>query len=209
VLDSATVGFTNGFYLKVPKLYLAGDAALLNLPMVAVVGSREASQDGQQRAAQLAHTLVREGIVVVSGLAAGIDAAAHRAAIANGGRTIAVIGTPLGKSYPASHAELQEEIYRDHLLISPFPAGGRTFPSHFPERNRVMARLAMATVIIEAGETSGTLHQAAESLEVGHPVFIAKSVVDNKRLSWPARFVGKPHVHTLTSATDVADILLR
>jgi DNA processing protein len=208
-LDSSAVGFTNGFYLRVPRLHYSGDLALLKQPMVAIVGSREASEEGRLRAAQLAKKLVKEGIVVVSGLAAGIDAAAHRAAIANGGRTIAVIGTPLEKAYPAENAALQEEIYRDHLLISPFASGMRTFPGHFPERNRVMARLALATVIIEAGDTSGSLHQAAESLEAGHHVFIAKSVVQNGRLTWPARFMGKPRVHELESSTDVADILLR
>jgi DNA processing protein len=208
-LDSSAVGFTNGFYLRVPRLHYAGDLTLLKQPMVAIVGSREASEEGRLRAAQLAKKLVQDGIVVVSGLAAGIDAAAHRAAIANGGRTVAVIGTPLEKAYPAENAALQEEVYRDHLLISPFAPGMRTFPSHFPERNRVMARLALATVIIEAGDTSGSLHQAAESLDAGRHLFIAKSVVQNERLNWPARFIGRPRVHELESSTDVADILLR
>lgn len=208
-VDSSTVGFTNGFYLRVPRLFLAGDRSLLKQPMVAIVGSRDASELGQQRAAQLAKRLVGEGVVVMSGLAAGIDAAAHRAALAHGGRTVAVIGTPLEKAYPAEHGPLQEEIYRRHLLVSPFPKGMRTFPSHFPERNRVMARLAMATVIIEAGDTSGSLHQAAESLQVGHPVFISRSVITNSRLTWPARFIGKPHVYELESSSDVLDVLMR
>jgi DNA processing protein len=208
-IDTATLGFTNGFFLKVPRLYAAGDVSLLRLPAVAIVGSRKASNAGRQRAAQLARGLVRDGIVVMSGLAAGIDEAAHRAAMESGGRTIAVIGTALDQAYPSEHAALQEAIYREHLLISALHLGERSFPSHFPERNRVMARLAKATVIVEAGDTSGSLHQAAESLSIGHPVFIAKSVIEDRKLTWPARFIGKPHVYELTTSTDVADVLLR
>lgn len=154
------------------------------------MGSRGASEEGRRRAQQLARDLVRAQIVVISGLALGIDAAAHSAALAHGGRTIAVIGTPLEKAYPAENAELQEQIHRQHLLLSPFPAGTRTFQSHFPERNRVMAHIARATVIIEAGDTSGMLHQAAASLEMRRPLLIAASVVENPNLTWPARFVG-------------------
>lgn len=202
-------GFKNGFLLKVPLLYTAGDLALLDLPSVAIVGSRGASPEGQRRAAQLARDLVRDGAVVMSGLAAGIDAAAHRSAIEHGGRTIAVIGTPIDKAYPKENVSLQEAIYQRHLLISPFPLGMRTFPSHFPERNRVMARLARATVVIEAGDTSGTLHQVAASIEVEHPVFISRSVVGDPKLTWPKRFIGHPLVHILESSTNVLDAVLR
>jgi DNA processing protein len=185
---STDVGVTNGFSLKVPYLYFAGDPSLLERPAVAIVGSRNASPEGQRRAEQLARELVRRGIVVMSGLAEGIDQAAHRSAIAHGGKTIAVIGTPLERAYPAKHAPLQEQIYREHLLISPFAPGTRTFPSHFPERNRVMARLSHATVIIEAGDTSGTLHQAVECEALGKALFIAASVMKDEKLSWPSRF---------------------
>ena len=208
-IETASLGFINGFFLRVPKLYAAGDLALLAEPAVAIVGSRKASAEGCRRAAQLARALVRDGVVVMSGLALGIDAAAHHAAIAAGGRTIAVIGTPLDKAYPKGNTSLQESIYRDHLLLSPFPIGTKTPPSHFPERNKVMARLARATVIVEAGETSGSLHQAAESLLVKHPVFIARTVIEDSRLTWPQRFVGKPLVYCLDDASDVADQILR
>jgi DNA processing protein len=174
--------------LRFPYLYLAGDPSLLDLPVVAIVGSRKASVEGRKRAGQLASALVRRGIVVMSGLAEGVDEAAHHAAIAAGGRTIAVIGTPLGSAYPAKHAALQQIIYSHHLLISPFPEGTRTFPSHFPERNRVMARLSRATVIIEASDTSGALHQAVECEAAGRALFIAKSVLDDGSLQWPKRF---------------------
>jgi DNA processing protein len=209
IIGAERAGVTNGLLLRVPRLYCAGDLRLLETPSVAIVGSRKASPEGQQRASQLARALVRHDVVVVAGLALGIDTAAHLAAIEAGGRTIAVIGTPLDKAYPKENVALQEKIHREHLLVSPFPIGTKTPPSHFPERNRVMARLARATVIIEAGDTSGSLHQAAESLTVGHPVFISRSVIHDPKLKWPARFVGKPNVYELESSSDVLDVLLR
>src|SRR5207247_10097113 len=106
------------------------------------------------------------GIVVVSGLARGVDTEALSAAIAAGGRVIAVIGTPIDKAYPAENKRLQEQIYSEHLLISQFPPGRRVYQSNFPERNKLMAAISDATVIIEAGETSGTLHQAAAWVRV-------------------------------------------
>jgi DNA processing protein len=146
-------------------------------------------------------------VVVVSGLAEGIDRAAHTAAIDHGGKTIAVIGTPLDKVYPTKHAGLQRRIYREHLLLSPFSWGDKFVPTNFPERNRIMARLAMATIIIEASDTSGSLHQAVECLEVGHPVFIAAAMLDNPKLTWPRRFIGddKPLARVLRASLDVID----
>lgn len=188
-LSAAESGFTDKkLILRFPLLYLAGDRKLLEQPAVAIVGSRKASEAGCRRASQLATALARRGLVVMSGLAEGIDEAAHEAAIAAGGSTIAVIGTPLNTAYPAKHATLQQRIYTDHLLISPFPEGTRTFPSNFPERNRVMARLSRATVIIEASDTSGALHQAVECEAAGRALFIAKSVMDDASLTWPRRF---------------------
>lgn len=207
-LSTADLGFQNGALLRIPVLYAAGDVRLLEAPAVAVVGSRNASPEGQQRAAQLARDLVRAGVVVMSGLAAGVDGAAHRAAIANGGRTIGVTAMPLDRAYPAENAELQTTIHLEHLLLTPFRVGQRIFPKDFPERNRVMARLARATVVIEAGDTSGTLHQVAESVGAGRPVFIARSVAEDPKLTWPARFLGDPLVHVLTRSTEVIDVAL-
>ncbi len=208
-LPSTRVGVTNGLFLKFPRVYCVGDLTLLERAGVAIVGARKASVDGRKRAEQLARECAKAGVVVISGLAEGIDYAAHSSAIKHGGRTIAVIGSPLDKAYPLQHAELQEQIYRDHLLISAFPWGERFYPTNFPERNRIMARLAKATVIIEASDTSGSLHQAAESVDVGHPVYIAKAVVDNPKLTWPRRFIGegKPLGRVLQSASDVIDLI--
>jgi DNA processing protein len=187
-LSAEDVGLDPVFGLKFPILYGAGKINLLTQPAVAIVGSRGASEGALQRVRRLVRVLCKSGVVVMSGLAEGVDRAAHQAALEEGGSTIAVIGTPIDKAYPAAHARLQEAIYRDHLLISPFPVGTRTFPSHFPARNQVMARISRATVIIEASDTSGTLHQAAECERAGQPLFIARSVVENRELTWPSRF---------------------
>jgi DNA processing protein len=198
-IPAAEARITNGLSERVPIIYAAGDRSLIDLPGVAIVGSRKASEEGRRRAAKLARELAANGIVVISGLAEGIDHAAHSGAIAAGGKTIAVIGTPLDHAYPAKHAPLQEQIYREHLLLSPFQIGTPTHRGSFPERNRVMARIARATVIIEAGDTSGTLHQAVECEKSGRSLFIAQSVLDNPALEWPKRFRHIP----LTDTTDV------
>lgn len=189
------------------RLYLAGDATLVRGPAVAIVGARKASPEGQRRAARLARELVAGGVVIVSGLAEGIDTAAHRSAIESGGRTIAVIGTPLDSAYPAANAALQEEIYRDHLLISQFEPRSRVYPGNFPERNKVMAAVADATVIIEASDTSGSLHQASECALLGRPLFIAKSVFENAALKWPARFLDNGTTHVLEKTEDILRVL--
>lgn len=170
------------------SVFVAGDLSLLKQRCIAIIGSRKASAMGAQRARQLARQLVDRGIVVVSGLADGIDTEALTAAIDAGGKVIAVIGTPLDQAYPARNKELQELIYREHLLVSQFPSGTRTFPSNFPARNRTMAALSDASVVIEASDTSGTLHQAAECVRLGRWLGIAKSVIDDRALSWPERF---------------------
>jgi DNA processing protein len=206
-IGSERVGVTNGLLLKFPQIHSVGDLSLVERPRIAIVGARKATVEGRRRATQLARDCARAGVVVVSGLAEGIDYAAHTAAIEHGGKTIAVIGTPLDAVYPSKHAELQRKIYREHLLLSPFMWGEKFVPTNFPERNRIMARLAMATIIIEASDTSGSLHQAAESVQVGHPVFIAAAVLENPKLTWPKRFIGddKPFGRVLKTSADVID----
>ncbi|MEN3746073.1 DNA-processing protein DprA [Sphingomonas sp. HF-S3] len=169
-------------------IFYAGDLNLLKRPAVSVIGTRNVSEIGRKRAMRIARELVEAGVVVVSGLAEGVDTHALTSALRNGGSVVAVIGTPLDKAYPASNARLQEEIYDRHLLISQFPAGERTFPSSFPARNRTMAALSDASVIIEASESSGTLHQAAECVRLGRWLGISKGVVEDPRLTWPAKF---------------------
>ena len=171
-------------------LYVAGDTTILQTGgRVAIVGSRAASQEGLARAAKLAKILTQRGDVVVSGLAAGIDTAAHKAAITSGGRTIAVLGTPLDRTYPRENAALQEEIMTRHLALSQFAPGERTHRSSFPERNRTMALLSDVTVIVEAGEKSGTIHQGWEAIRLGRGLFITKSTAENPALTWPKKFL--------------------
>lgn len=149
-------------------LYTAGDTALLTEgSRVAIVGSRKATPDGIKRAQAVTRALVQQGIIVVSGLAEGIDTVAHRTAIEEGGRTIAVLGTPLSKAYPAMNAGLLEEIKRDHLAISQFPEGYPGKSENFPRRNRTMALICDATIVIEASEKSGTRHQGWEAIRLG------------------------------------------
>jgi DNA processing protein len=189
--------------VQVPKLYAAGALSLLDRPAVAVVGSRFASDAGRELASEVARELVAMGVVVVSGLAAGIDGVAHREAIAAGGRTIAVIGTPVERAFPREHARLQEAICRDHLVVSPFAARSVTRRGHFPQRNRVMARVARATVLIEAGEKSGTVHQVRESLAAGRPVFIAERLMMSPKVQWARQLWGQRGVFVWGTADEV------
>ena len=173
-----------------PKLlFLQGDLTLLRQVKVSVVGSRKPSKEGVKRAARLARELAGRNVVVVSGLALGIDVAAHRAAIDAGGRTIAVIGTPLDSVHPRAHRDLQAEIARHHLVVSQFPAGYPVLPRNFPMRNRTMALIVDASVIVEAGDGSGTLSQGWEALRLARPLFIMKSVVETSGLRWPAEMI--------------------
>jgi len=185
------------------RVFLAGDQSLLIRKCVSVVGTREVSEAGWLRAVRLARELADLGIVVVSGLARGVDTAALSSAIKAGGKTIAVIGTSLSKAYPAENYELQETIWKNHLLISPFAEGEQVFKSNFPKRNRVMAAIADATVIIEASDTSGTLHQAAECQRLGRWLFIARSVAENPGLKWPKSFLGQPKAAVLEETSDL------
>ena len=171
------------------RVYYAGDLSLLKLPCVAVVGTRNVSDAGILRTQRLARELVDAGIVVVSGLAYGVDTIAHKTALERDGKTIAVIGTPLNKASPSENAKIQEKIYREHLLISRFSEREKTHRSNFPLRNRLMATLSDATVVMEASDTSGTLHQAAECTRLGRWLFIAKSVVDDPSVNWPQDFL--------------------
>lgn len=163
---------------------------------MAVVGTRKASEEGRRRAAKLARALVDDGFAVVSGMAAGIDTAAHESALEAGGVTIAVIGTPLSEAYPRENRELQRRIAAEHLVVSQVPAwryhqqDWRANRGWFPERNVTMSALTEATVIVEAGETSGTLIQARAALGQGRKLFVLESCFQ-AGLEWPARLDGQ------------------
>lgn len=190
-----------------PQVYCAGDLDILRRPSVSIVGTRDISPEGAARARRLARDLADAGATVVSGLARGVDTEALNSAIERGGQTCAVIGTPLEKAYPAENARLQEEIYSEHLLISPFAPGEQTFKSNFPKRNRVMAAISDATVIVEASDTSGTLHQAAECVRLGRWLFIMSAILRDGRVSWPSKFLGSPKVALMSSTQDVLEAI--
>ncbi|MCC6921104.1 MAG: DNA-processing protein DprA [Alphaproteobacteria bacterium] len=191
-------------------VFYAGDIHILRRPCVAIVGTRDVSHAGASRASRLARELATEGVAVVSGLARGVDTYALTSAIEAGGKTVAVIGTPLDKAYPAENSALQENIYSRHLLISQFPVGQRVFQSNFPTRNRLMAAISDATVIIEASDTSGTLHQAAECQRLGRWLFITKAVASDPNLSWPARFLGAyERAQVLADTSDILNAVMK
>lgn len=189
------------------ELFASG---VMNIPLpqprVSIVGSRKASPEGLKSARWIGEQLVRQGVVIVSGLAEGIDTSAHESAIRAGGRTIAVLGTPLNKTYPQKNSALQQEIIRNHLALSQFPVGHNTQPKDFVVRNRTMALISDATVIVEAGETSGSLHQGWETLRLGRPLFIWKSIVEKARLSWPAKMMEYGAI-LLNDPKDILDVL--
>jgi DNA processing protein len=169
-----------------PRLYVVGDLALLSQgARVSIVGTRKPSKNGVSVARRFAKELVGRGVVVVSGMAEGIDTAAHEAVLAADGKTIAVIGTSLDRAYPAKNRDLQSRIAKEHLLISQFRIGTPSQPRNFPMRNRTMALISDATIIVEAGEKSGTLHQGWEALRLGRPLFLYKPLVSNDALTWP------------------------
>jgi len=147
-----------------------GDVALLSRRAVAVVGSRNASINGLRMAEQLAADLAEAGLVVVSGLARGIDSAAHKGAMATG-KTIAVVAGGLDVAYPAENAGLQAEIGKAGALVSEAPLGTEPQARHFPRRNRIIAGLALGVVVVEAALRSGTLITAREAQEAGREVF--------------------------------------
>jgi DNA processing protein len=179
----------------VELLYYSGCLDFLNTRCVSIVGTREASEQGLKVAEEITKKLVKDNFTIVSGLALGIDTRAHVTAINNGGRTIGVLGTPINMAYPKENQDLQDLIANEHLLISQVPfykykmqdyRMNRTF---FLERNKTMAALCEATIIIEAGDGSGSLTQATAALQGNRKLLIWKDCIQNKKISWPSKFL--------------------
>lgn len=154
-----------------PVLYVRGESSALTTPGVAIVGSRRPSTYGKVVAEQLARELAASGVMVVSGLARGIDSVAHAGTLANGGRTIAVLGCGLAYMYPPENRPLAERISRQGAVVSEFPMTTKPDRLNFPLRNRTISGLALGTVVVEAGERSGALITAQWALEQGREVF--------------------------------------
>lgn len=165
-------------------LYLDGDATLLREGRrISVVGSRRADASDLDIARLVTEALVKRGITVVSGLAEGIDTIAHETAMALNGRTVAVLGTPLSRNYPRSNADLQERISREHLVVSEFGDGTKVGRSNFVTRNRTMALVSDATIIVAAGASSGTRHQGWEAIRLGRDLAILEPLA-TKGIPW-------------------------
>ena len=153
-----------------PFLLVLGDLSVLARPTVAIVGTRRATQYGERVTHAIAGALAAAGACVVSGMARGIDAAAHRAALSRGGVTAAVLGTGVDVAYPVGHRSLHRAIVERGVVISEFPCGSKAAPASFPRRNRIIAALAKLTIVVEAGEKSGALITSRHALDLGRDV---------------------------------------
>lgn len=162
-----------------PVLFLVGDADLLAMPQLAVVGSRNPSRQGSENAFAFARDLAGRGLGVVSGLALGVDAAAHRGALAADGATVAVLGTGPDRIYPASHRDLGHEIAERGLLVSEFTPGTGARRENFPRRNRVISGLSLGCLVVEAAVRSGSLITARLAVEQGREVFAIPGSIHN------------------------------
>jgi DNA processing protein len=171
-----------------------------------VVGARQASPKGTDAARAIAAHLVENEYTVVSGLAAGIDTAAHTAALERDGRTLAVIGTGLARSYPPQNASLQQQIASRCAVISQFWPDAPPSRRSFPMRNAVMSGLALATVVVEASHTSGSRMQARLALAHGRPVFLVRSLLDQ---DWAQALATRPGVHVARSPEDITSMVER
>jgi DNA processing protein len=182
-----------------------GDVAALELPMVAVVGARACSPYGAQVARRLGRELAAAGLVVVSGLARGIDGEAHRGALDGGGLTIAVLGCGVDRDYPASHASLAGRIRERGLVVSEYEPGVEPAPWRFPARNRIIAGLSAATVVVEARERSGALITADFALEEGRDVLAVPGEITSS-LSAGSNALLKLGAAPCTSSDDVLEL---
>lgn len=190
-----------------PLLFVAGELLSSDEKSVAVVGARQASEAGLELAGSIATGLVAHEYTVVSGLAEGIDAAAHQAAADADGRTVAVIGTGLRRSYPAKNAELQQRIAREAAVVSQFWPEQPPTKMTFPMRNAVMSGLAMATVVVEATAKSGSRMQARLALEHGRRVFLPETLVRGE--DWARDFAERPGTTVFSSVEEIVDHLDR
>ena len=189
-----------------PFLFLKGNVHLLNEKSVCVVGSRNASVESMKKTEKLVKALIKRNIVVNAGLAKGIDTATHKTALENGGRTIAVIGTPINQYYPKENKDLKLSIEEKGLVVSQFPPCNPVYRWNFPTRNGTMSGISLATIIMEAGETSGALRQADYALKQGRDVLIPQSAINNSSISWPKKYI-KKGAHAFKNLKEVLQIL--
>ena len=204
VLDSDYPARLRSIHEAPPVLFTRGGLRDNDLA-VSVVGSRRASDRGLKIARSVAESLVRRGISVVAGLAAGIDTAAHVAALAAGGRAVAVIGTGINRQYPVTNRGLHAEIAEQGLLMSQFWPDAPPRKHTFLMRNATMSGYGLATVVVEAGELSGARAQARMAVAHGRPVVLTDLVVE--RNEWAKALLGRPGVYEAASTADVMAVV--
>ncbi len=191
-----------------PLVWVRGRLAPADAEGVAVVGTRQASDYGRRVAEHLSGGLARHGITVVSGLAYGIDAAAHRAALDAGGRTVAVLGSGVDRIYPAAHAPLVRRLLDADAgaLVSEFPPGTPPDAKHFPRRNRIVAGMTLGTVVAESRQRGGALLTAAIALEEGREVFAAPAPLFSESTG-TNRLIQRGYAALVTDADEIAETL--
>jgi DNA processing protein len=193
-------------YNRPPFLFVRGELREQDKRAVAVVGTRHPSNAGLELAAALASGLAEHGVTVLSGLARGIDGAAHRAALGAGGRTVAVMGTGIDTIYPPEHQDLAADILRSGALVSQFWPSAPPTHTSFPMRNVVMSGMAIGTVVIEASATSGARMQARLALEHGKRLFLVRQLVLHEE--WAKRYADRPGTMVVESIDDILDQLV-
>jgi len=208
VRDDDYPGNLQLIYNRPPFIWVKGDLTPEDFRAVAVVGTRQASENGRRRAARLARGLVQANVTILSGLARGIDTAAHTAALEANGRTVAVVGqgivTPV---YPKENRELAERICKQGAIVSQFWPDAPPRPMNFPMRNIVMSGMAIGTVVVEASATSGAKMQARLALEHGKRLFLLESLV--KSQEWAQRYAARPSVTIVKNIDDILEVIVK
>lgn len=189
-----------------PAIFVRGRPRPEDARSLAVIGTREPTSEGILAARALAGHLVDTGFTVVSGLAAGVDTAAHTAALAAGGRTVAVIGTGLRRAYPPQNADLQRRISREGAVISQFWPDAAPSRQAFPMRNAVMSGLTLGSIVVEASRTSGARLQARLALAHGRPVFLLRRLL---REEWARELAQRPATHVVSEPAEITRIIER
>lgn len=202
VLDDEYPANLRTIHNRPPLLFVRGHLTPSDERSVAVVGTRKPSEDGLRYAREVAAGLSEAGYAVVSGLAAGIDTAAHVSTLNCGGRTLAVIGTGIRRAYPAENAELQGRIASEAAVVSQFWPDAPPTKTSFPMRNVVMSGLSRATVVVEAADKSGARMQARFALEHGRPVFLLESLL---AYEWAREYAERPGTHVIRSVAEVVE----
>lgn len=189
-----------------PYLFVLGNLAVLERPCVAVVGTRRATAYGEWATTTIVEPVATAGVCIVSGMARGIDAAAHRAALSAGGTTVAVLGTGVDVAYPVGHRSLHHSIAERGLVISEFPCGARATKGSFPRRNRIIAALSRLTVVVEAGTKSGASITEEHATDLGRTVGAVPGPINSPQSAETNRLI-QAGAQVILSAADILSLI--